>query len=95
MTVATVSHVRSDIRSTQSDHRGQQPTLPEVGLRDRCGGPYTVYLPGRIRESAPSVPVTQRAGTRNIDHLDENVDGAWLSLDDTDIAPLDAAARAS
>jgi len=41
------------------------------------------------------VPVTQRAGTRNIDHLDENVDGAWLSLDDTDIAPLDAAARAS
>jgi hypothetical protein len=41
------------------------------------------------------VLVTPRAATRNIDHLDENVDGAWLSLGDTDIAPLDAAARAS
>ena len=34
-------------------------------------------------------------GTRSIDHLDDNVDAAWLSLTDADIATLDAAPGAS
>ena len=34
-------------------------------------------------------------GTSSIDHLDDNVDAAWLSLADADIATLDAAAGAS
>jgi aryl-alcohol dehydrogenase-like predicted oxidoreductase len=34
-------------------------------------------------------------GTTNIDHVDDNVDAAWLALDDSDIAALDAAAQAS
>jgi pyridoxine 4-dehydrogenase len=33
-------------------------------------------------------------GTTSIDHLDDNVDAAWLSLTDADIATLDAAAGA-
>jgi pyridoxine 4-dehydrogenase len=32
-------------------------------------------------------------GTSSIDHLDDNVDGGWLTLTDFDIATLDAAAR--
>ena len=34
-------------------------------------------------------------GTMNIDHLDDNIDAAWLSLTDADIETLDAAAGAS
>jgi pyridoxine 4-dehydrogenase len=34
-------------------------------------------------------------GTTSIDHLDDNIDAAWLSLADADIATLDAAVGAS
>ena len=34
-------------------------------------------------------------GTTNIDHLDDNIDAAWLFLTDADIASLDAADVAS
>jgi len=34
-------------------------------------------------------------GTSNVDHLDDNVDAAWLSLDDGDMATLNAVAGAS
>jgi pyridoxine 4-dehydrogenase len=34
-------------------------------------------------------------GTTNIDHLDDNIDAAWLSLDAADIATLDAATGSS
>ena len=34
-------------------------------------------------------------GTTNIDHLDDNVDAAWLSLDDSEIATLNGVAGAA
>jgi pyridoxine 4-dehydrogenase len=34
-------------------------------------------------------------GTTNIDHLDDNVDAAWLALDDSEIATLNVIAAAS
>ena len=51
-----------------------------------------VALAWLLAHSASVVPIP---GTTNIDHLDDNVDAAWLSLDDSDIAMLNAVAGAS
>jgi pyridoxine 4-dehydrogenase len=50
-----------------------------------------VALAWLLAHSELVVPIP---GTSNIDHLDDNVDAAWLSLDDTDVAALDAVAGA-
>jgi aryl-alcohol dehydrogenase-like predicted oxidoreductase len=44
---------------------------------------------------AHSVMVVPIPGTTNVDHLDDNVDAAWLSLDDAEIETLNAVAGAS
>lgn len=51
-----------------------------------------VALAWLLGQSHIVVPIP---GTTNIDHLDDNVDAAWLSLTDAEIAALDATARAS
>ena len=51
-----------------------------------------VALAWLLAHSEMVVPIP---GTTNIDHLDENVDAAWLSLEDAEIETLDAVAGAS
>jgi pyridoxine 4-dehydrogenase len=51
-----------------------------------------VALAWLLAHSEMLVPIP---GTTNIDHLDDNVDAAWLSLEDADMATLDAVAAAS
>jgi hypothetical protein len=51
-----------------------------------------VALAWLLAHSDMVVPIP---GTTNIDHLDDNVDAAWLSLDDTEIATLNAVVAAS
>ena len=46
-----------------------------------------VALAWLLAHSHMLVPIP---GTTNIDHLDDNVDAAWLSLDDTEMATLNA-----
>lgn len=78
-----------------------QPVAPEgPGVRRALGlvahahgvSVQQVALAWLLAHSQIVVPIP---GTTNIDHVDDNVDAAWLSLDDTQIATLDAAARAS
>jgi pyridoxine 4-dehydrogenase len=51
-----------------------------------------VALAWLLAHSDMVVPIP---GTTNIDHLDDNVDAAWLSLDDSEIETLNAVAGAS
>jgi pyridoxine 4-dehydrogenase len=51
-----------------------------------------VALAWLLAHSDMVVPIP---GTTNIDHLDDNVDAAWLFLDDSEIATLNAVAGAS
>ena len=51
-----------------------------------------VALAWLLARSEMVVPIP---GTSNIDHLDDNVDAAWLCLDDADMATLDAVAEPS
>jgi aryl-alcohol dehydrogenase-like predicted oxidoreductase len=50
-----------------------------------------VALAWLLAHSEIVVPIP---GTTNIDHLDDNVDAAWLSLNDSEIAALNAVAAA-
>jgi aryl-alcohol dehydrogenase-like predicted oxidoreductase len=78
-----------------------QPVAPEdegvrralaVVAQARGVSVQQVALAWLLAHSKVVVPIP---GTTNIDHLDDNVDAAWLSLDDTNIATLNAAAAAS
>jgi pyridoxine 4-dehydrogenase len=51
-----------------------------------------VALAWLLAHSEVVVPIP---GTTNIDHLDDNVDAAWISLDDREIETLNAVAGAS
>jgi pyridoxine 4-dehydrogenase len=51
-----------------------------------------VALAWLLAHSDVVVPIP---GTTNIDHLDDNVDAAWLALDDSEIATLNVVAAAS
>ena len=51
-----------------------------------------VALAWLLAHSEMVVPIP---GTTNIAHLDDNVDAAWLSLDDAEIETLDSVAGAS
>ncbi len=77
-----------------------QPVAPEdVGVRRALAAVaqahgvsvQQVALAWLLAHSEMVVPIP---GTSNIDHLDDNVDAAWLSLDDGDMATLDAVAGA-
>jgi pyridoxine 4-dehydrogenase len=78
-----------------------QPVAPEdEGVRRALGvvaqahgvSVQQVALAWLLAHSERVVPIP---GTTNIDHLDDNVDAAWLSLDDEEMATLDAVAAAS
>ncbi len=51
-----------------------------------------VALAWQLGHSDIVVPIP---GTTSIEHLDDNIDAAWLTLAGADIATLDAAAGAS
>jgi pyridoxine 4-dehydrogenase len=78
-----------------------QPVAPEdAGVRQALSvvaqahgvSVQQVALAWLLAHSDRVVPIP---GTTNIDHLDDNVDAAWLALDDSDMATLNALSAAS
>lgn len=70
------------------DEPGAAAVLDDVAARHGATPPQ-VALAWLLQRSPVMAPIP---GTSNVDHADENVDAAWLSLTPADLSALDAAA---